>query len=92
MSKKCTICCDRAKKACESEGNEEVPEHYCPKNHEGSSKSMEPLAAIELLKYIYSETNSYVRIIVMDDDSSTVANCKHAYKDKIAAGPMTANE
>ena len=28
----------------------------------------------------------------MDDDSSTVANCKHAYKDKIAAGLMTANE
>ena len=92
MSKKCTICCDRAKKARELEGNEEVPEHYCPKNHQGSSKSMEPLAAIELLKYIYSNTNSYVRIMVMDDDSSTVANGKHAYKDKIAAGLMMANE
>jgi hypothetical protein len=47
MSKKC-MTCDKA-----AELESEVPEHNCPKkNHEGSSKLMEPLAAVELLKYI----------------------------------------
>jgi hypothetical protein len=53
---------------------------------------MEPLAAIQLLKYIFYNSNSYVRIMVMDDDSSTVANCKHSYTEKIEKGLMTANE
>jgi hypothetical protein len=53
---------------------------------------MEPLAAIELLKFIYANSHSYVTIIIMDDDSSTVANCKHSYKEKIVAGHMTAKE
>jgi hypothetical protein len=69
-----------------------VPEHNCPKNHEGSSKAMEPLAAIELLKSIFYNSNSYVTIMVMDDDSLTVANCKHSYKKMIEAGLMTAKE
>jgi hypothetical protein len=81
MSKKCTTC-DRA---AELE-SEVVPEH----NHEGSSKSMEPLEAVGLLTYIFYNSNSYISIIVSDDDSTTAANCKHSFQAKIDAGLMTA--
>jgi hypothetical protein len=86
MSKRCTTC-DKA-----HELERKVPEHNCPKNHEGSSKSMEPLAAVKLLKFIFYNSHSYVRLMVMDDDSSTVANCRHSYAEKIKAGIMTAEE
>jgi len=87
MSKKCTTC-DRAAKF----ESEVVPEHNCPKNHEGSSKSMEPLAAVELLKSIYDHGNCYISTIVSDDDSTTAANCKHSHQARIDAGDMTVAE
>jgi hypothetical protein len=86
MSKRC-MTCDKA-----HELEREVPEHNCPKHQEGSSKSMEPLAAIKLLKFVFYNSHSYVRIMVMDDNSSTVANCKHSYAEKIKAGLMSAKE
>jgi hypothetical protein len=52
----------------------------------------EPLAAVELLKYIFYNSNSYISIIVSDDDSTTAANCKHSFQAKIDAGLMTAAE
>jgi hypothetical protein len=56
MSKRCRTC-DQAR---ELEG--EVPEHNCPKNHEGSNKSMEPLAAIKLLRFVFYNSHSYVSL------------------------------
>jgi hypothetical protein len=53
---------------------------------------MEPLAAIKLLKFVFYNSHSYVRLMVMDDDSSTVANCKHSYNEKIKAGLMSMME
>jgi hypothetical protein len=80
VSKRCTTC-DKAPP------ESDVPEHDCPKNHEGSSKSMEPLAAVELLKYVFYNSHSYVNIIF-----SPAANCKHSFQAKIDAGLMTAAE
>jgi hypothetical protein len=45
--------------------------HRCPKNYAGSSKAMEPLAAVELLTAAYNTGRIYVDTVVGDDDSST---------------------
>ena len=73
-SKKCNICAK-----CFAKG-EPVPEdHKCPRNHEGSSKSMEADAALQLIKKIFREYAGriYVKVIVSDDDSTMKAILKH---------------
>lgn len=64
-SKKCKLCDDKTKKNYETKCNN------CPKNYEGSSKSMEPNAALELLKDCWNQ-GFCIKNIVCDDDSSSL--------------------
>jgi hypothetical protein len=70
FSKKCSTC-DRA-----GDG-EDVPEHECPCNVDCSSKAMEPRAGLQLLINVWETMGAYVKTLLMDDDSSTEAKCKH---------------
>ena len=85
-AKKCSVCMSAARK------NIEPPAHYCVKNHEGSSKSMEGAAAVELLSVMAKDKEAPVRIIIGDDDSTFRANIRHSYQAKIHAGTMTMAE
>jgi hypothetical protein len=79
MSKRCTTC-DKA-----HELERKVPEHNCPKNHEGSSKSMEPLAAVKLLKFILrsmaekGQTSQILMRIVLSFIGATGRNNRETY-------------
>ena len=82
MSKKCRLCMAAEKNSYEAEP------HDCPFNHTGSSKSMESLAAIELLKDLWYNKQTAVSGLVTDDDCTTRTITKHRIQDKIDAGLM----
>jgi hypothetical protein len=82
LSKQCAIC-DKHTKA-----GTDGPEHYCPCNHEGSSKAMESAAGVKLLEQLHDNKRVSMRYIVADDDSTIRAKCKHSIKDLIAAGKL----
>ena len=84
MSKCCRIC-------ALSKKGKEVP-HECPKNHEGSSKSMETEAIYRMVKDSYYNQGYTCSVIVSDDDSTMKSNLKHSYKEKLEAGLMTREE
>ena len=50
---------------------ERLRKHKCTKNFEGSSKSMESFAIVQLLKNAPEKLKVYVRKIVLDDDTTT---------------------
>lgn len=54
----------------------------CPKNHEGSAKSMEAAGCLVNVKSLYKPGEHYVGLIVQDHDSSTKAACRHSYKEE----------
>ena len=85
-AKRCATCHTASLK------NKDPVAHECPVNHEGSSKSMEGEAAVELLSVMARERQTPVRILVGDDDSTFKANIRHSYKAKIDAGLMTMEE
>lgn len=62
--------CDEAKKAGKKPNS-----HDCRKNHSGSSKSMEPLAAVELFNKV-TKSNVKFSIYTGDDDSTTESHLK----------------
>ena len=72
-AKRCATC-DNTKPG------EDPRPHECPKNHEGSSSSMEPLSCLRMLEDVYNTQHAYVALVVTDDDSSTEANCKHSWQ------------
>ena len=61
------------------ENGEEVPDHVCHKNYDGSSKAMEVDAALHLYKELYQSSNQnlYLKTIVADDNSSMRSLLKH---------------
>lgn len=63
--------CDEAKKA-----GKQPKDHDCRKNHLGSSKSMEPLAAVELFSRV-TKSNVKFSVYTGDDDSTTESHLKH---------------
>ena len=75
FSKKCNICQWAKKK------NQQPRPHPCPKNFDGSSKSMEAIAAHNLIEslYLLSRGSVYCKEIVADDDSSMKSHCSHAH-------------
>ena len=89
MAKKCSFCVSWAKTNIAAP----VPNHDCTKNHEGSSKSMEPLAAVELLVMVHKQGTPVARL-VGDDDSSFRANIRHSYKERMQSetDPFTAKD
>eukprot|EP00978_Attheya_sp_CCMP212_P010989 scaffold26814_cov35-Attheya_sp.AAC.2 len=62
-----------------------IPPHPCPKNFEGSSKSMESMACITLYTRMFKETKVHAKTIVSDDDSSMRSQVKWKIQDKIQA-------
>ena len=70
-SKACLKCDDAEKKV------EEAEEHECPNNFEGSSKSMEASAILNMVEDAFYNQFCIVDIIVSDDDSTMRALLKH---------------
>jgi hypothetical protein len=52
------------------------PEHKCCKNWQGSSKAMEPDVAAELVQEIEQNENVEVRVLIMDDDTTTASKLR----------------
>jgi len=57
--------------------------HRCPHNFDGSSKSMEAIAAVKCITALYETKKARCKELVSDDNSSTRANCRHSFKAKI---------
>ena len=64
---------------CESaeKKGEEAEEHECPKNFEGSSKSMEDSAILKMVEYAYYNRFFIIDVIFSDDDSTMQDVLKH---------------
>ena len=82
LSKCCRIC-DKVEHT-----NELMTPHECPKNHNGSSKSMETEAIFRMVKEGFYQQGYSISTIISDDDSTMKANLKHSFKSKIEAGLM----
>ena len=86
MSKSCTKC------AIVERMKQEPIEHECPKNHQGSSKSMECEAIYLMVKDSFYNQQFTCSVIVSDDDSTMRSNLKHSWEEKIKKGKMTMDE
>ena len=73
-SKACRKCDDADKKG------EEAEEHGCPKNFEGSSKSMEASAILKMVEDAFLNRFFVIDIIVSDDDRTMRAMLKNPSK------------
>lgn len=71
-SKLCSICFAWRKKHEDLE-LEPIPEHRCPKNHDGTSSAMEPIACLEMVIELFDRRQVIVHEICLDDDASTRA-------------------
>jgi hypothetical protein len=71
-SKLCLVCFAWKKKHTDELELDMIPEHYCPKNHDSTSSSMEPLACLEMVTELYDKKYKVaVKDICIDDDAST---------------------
>ena len=86
LSKRCSTC-KAAENRCVV-----AKDHECPKNHVGSSKSMEVEAIFRMVKEGYYNHRYTCAVIVSDDDSTMKSNLKHSYKEKINKGLMRAED
>ena len=82
ISKQCSKCCIAKKK------NTPPPEHECPRNHEGSSKSMEVEAIYRMTIESFRHHNYHLHTIIADDDTTMKSNLRHSYQDLIEARKM----
>jgi len=73
--------CDRSKRK-----KKNPKQHKCVNSHPGTSKSMEAVAAVNLVVML-SERGTPLVSIVGDDDSSVPANLRHSYKELQANDP-----
>ncbi len=69
--------------------NLNIKSHRCPRNFNGSAKSMEACGALLLITRTYNRGNECISILVGDDDSTTRSNCKHSIKEVMAANGWT---
>ena len=86
MSKACVKC-----RLAELTKKEPI-KHECPKNHCGSSKSMECEAIWLMVQDAYYNQRFTCSIIVSDDNSTMKSILKHSWEEKIKAGRMTVDE
>lgn len=77
--KECAIC-----KRNENKGTDR--EHNCIKNHEGSSKSMEVDAILDMVIDSWDSRCFGVRSICADDDTTMISHLKHSIRKEIDAG------
>jgi hypothetical protein len=88
LSKTCSTCV--AAKAKDTIAKE----HECVHNHNGSSKSMEPLSTCDLATRLYrneiagTNTKIYVNELLTDDDSTTRSNMKTVGRRKSDKGKL----
>ncbi len=54
--------------------------HHCPRNYNGSAKSMEACGAVSMMTALYDDGGKYVSVLVGDDDSTTRSHSQHSYK------------
>ena len=80
LSKCCKIC-SLAKKS-----NQQPTKHECPKNHDGSSKSMETEAIYQMVLEATYQKGYSIGTIISDDDSTMKSNLKWSYKEMVSAG------
>jgi len=78
----CSVCCYHMKR--HNLAQEEVPEHECVANHQGSAGSMESAALIEMIESLYYGNQVSVSKVITDDDSKMKAQCKWSNKDFLA--------
>jgi hypothetical protein len=76
FNKKCGVC-TKHKKRTGIANDEKVCHHYCVKNYDGSSKSMEAAALVKMLLRIPEETSISISTIISDDDSNARAKARH---------------
>jgi len=74
-SRSCSVCRGFYRK---HEVHEQVPEHECVKNYDGSSGSMEPMAVLDMYISLYDQKSVVVGRIVTDDDSTIKAKLKYS--------------
>lgn len=77
-SKICNYCSTYKKKHGQAV---EVPVHRCTINHEGTSGGMEAIAALELVVSLFDEFHVVVKVICLDDDTSTRSLLKWSNAD-----------
>ena len=100
LSKECSVCSKFLKKRGmkkhdnlpEAEEESKPEPHECTKNHEGSSKSMECEAVLDLVKEAFFERNFVVGTIVADDDTTMKKMLRHNYKDQVSRGILSKND
>ena len=64
-----------------------------PEKYDQSSKAMESIGAVKIVKKIWKECpNGYVAAIVTDEDSTTRAKLSHNMAERVEAGTMTEAE
>jgi hypothetical protein len=61
--------------------NDQVPEHECTVNHEGSSGSMEADALIEMTEELHDSRFTSLASVITDDDSKMKAICRWSNDD-----------
>ena len=86
MSKECSVCSNFEKQKKKDEELVNPPEHECTKNHDGSSKSMECEAILQLVTEAFIERNFMVGTIVADDDTTMKKTLRHNYKENVRLG------
>jgi hypothetical protein len=57
--------------------DENVCHHYCVKNYDGSSKSMEAATLVKMLLQIPEENSISISTVTSDDDNNARANARH---------------
>lgn len=92
-SKHCCYCKSWNRRHTE---DEQVPEHACSKNWDGSSGSMEPQAILDMVVRLNRDEQVIVDTIVTDDDSAIKAKCKwsnadHCHNNNTDEIPMIIN-
>jgi hypothetical protein len=87
-SRLCSICFNWKRKHEDLE-TEPIPMHYCPKNHDGSSASMEPIACLEMVITMFDRFQVIVQDICIDDDASTRALLRWSNRDWMANNNTT---
>ena len=86
LSKQCSKCSFAAKTLVTP------PKHECPKNHIGSSKSMETEAIFRMVKEAFDHIGYNLSIVVIDDDITTKSNLKHSWEELIKEGKLRRND
>ena len=68
---------------CSQQKDQSIPvrQHACTINHEGSSGSMEPLAILDMVVFMYEKQKVLVKTIITDDDLSIKAKLKWSNED-----------